>query len=368
MNKRNNTRKVMVGNVQIGGQNKVVIQSMTNTKTHDVEATLTQIKQLYQEGCEIVRIAVLGKDDAAVLKTIVERSPCPLVADIHFNYEFALIAADAGISKIRINPGNIGSIENTKKVVEKCLEKKIPIRIGVNSGSLPLDLVNKYGWTPKTMIESARRHIEILEHVGFYDIILSLKATEPLMAIEAYTLASQEWNYPLHLGITEAGSHNTGTIKSCSGLSPLLFNGIGDTIRISLSTDPIAEVEVAKRMLNSLGLYDNIVDVIACPTCGRLEYDLFPVVKELEEYTKDLKIPLKIAILGCVVNGLGEAKQADLGIAGGKNGGIIFKKGKIYKSCKQEDLVPELKLLIDEYYQQWQQKKHSTIIKPFMIK
>ncbi|WHQ36553.1 flavodoxin-dependent (E)-4-hydroxy-3-methylbut-2-enyl-diphosphate synthase [Spiroplasma sp. SV19] len=357
MNKRNNTRKVMVGNIQIGGQNKVVIQSMTNTKTHDIKATLAQINQLYQEGCEIVRVAVLGKDDAAALKTIVEQAPCPLVADIHFNHEFALIAADAGISKIRINPGNIGSIENTKKVVAKCQEKKIPIRIGVNSGSLPLDLVNKYGWTPKAMIESARRHIEILENLGFYDIILSLKATEALMAIEAYTLASQEWNYPLHLGITEAGSYHTGTIKSCSGLSPLLFNGIGDTIRISLSTDPIAEVEVAKRMLNALGLYDNVVDVIACPTCGRLEYDLFPVVKEIEEYTKDMKFPLKIAILGCVVNGPGEAKQADLGIAGGKNGGIIFKKGKIYKSCKQEELVPELKLLIDEYHRDWQEKK-----------
>ncbi|WP_368486529.1 flavodoxin-dependent (E)-4-hydroxy-3-methylbut-2-enyl-diphosphate synthase [Spiroplasma sp. DGKH1] len=353
MTKREQTRKVYVGNIQIGGQNKVVIQSMTNTKTHDIAATLQQINDLYNKGCEIVRVAVLGIDDAYALKELVAKSPCPLVADIHFNHEFALIAADAGISKIRINPGNIGKIENTRKVVEKCKEKKIPIRIGVNSGSLPLDLVEKYGWTPKAMIESARRHIEILENEGFYDIILSLKATEPLMAIEAYTLASQEWNYPLHLGITEAGSYQNGTIKSSAGLSPLLLNGIGDTIRISLSSDPINEIEVAKRLLNSLGLYDNIVDVVACPTCGRLEFDLFDVVHEVEEYVKEMNFPLKIAILGCVVNGPGEAKQADIGIAGGKNGGIIFKKGKIFKSCPQDQLVSELKLLIDEYYQNW---------------
>ncbi|AGM25008.1 flavodoxin-dependent (E)-4-hydroxy-3-methylbut-2-enyl-diphosphate synthase [Spiroplasma chrysopicola] len=353
MTNRINTRPVMVGNIQIGGQNKVVIQSMTNTKTHDIEGTLAQINALYQEGCDLVRVAVLGKDDANALKELVERAPCPLVADIHFNYEFALIAADAGISKIRINPGNIGNIENTKKVVLKCQEKKIPIRIGINSGSLPLDLVNKYGWTTKAMIESARRHIEILENLDFYDIVLSLKATEPLMAIEAYSLASQEWNYPIHLGITEAGSLHTGTIKSCAGLSPLLLQGIGDTIRISLSTDPIAEVEVCKRLLNALDLYQNVVDVIACPTCGRLEYELFTVVKEIEEYTKNMKFPLKIAILGCVVNGPGEAKQADVGIAGGKNGGIIFKKGKIFKTCQQDELVPELKKLIDEEYQQW---------------
>ncbi|AGM26023.1 4-hydroxy-3-methylbut-2-en-1-yl diphosphate synthase [Spiroplasma syrphidicola EA-1] len=358
MTNRINTRPVMVGNIQIGGQNKVVIQSMTNTKTHDIEATLAQINALYQEGCDLVRVAVLGKDDANALKELVERAPCPLVADIHFNYEFALIAADAGISKIRINPGNIGNIENTKKVVLKCQEKKIPIRIGVNSGSLPLDLVNKYGWTAKAMIESARRHIEILENLDFYDIVLSLKATEPLMAIEAYTLASQEWTYPIHLGITEAGSLHTGTIKSCAGLSPLLLQGIGDTIRISLSTDPIAEVEVCKRLLNALDLYQNVVDVIACPTCGRLEYELFTVVKEIEEYTKNMKFPLKIAILGCVVNGPGEAKQADVGIAGGKNGGIIFKKGKIFKTCQQDELVPELKKLIDEEYQQW--SKNNT--------
>ncbi|WP_381415093.1 flavodoxin-dependent (E)-4-hydroxy-3-methylbut-2-enyl-diphosphate synthase [Spiroplasma endosymbiont of Anurida maritima] len=359
MTHRTDTRPVMVGNIQIGGNDKISIQSMTTTKTHDVKATLEQINQLVANGCQIVRVAVLGIDDANSLQEIVKNAPCPIVADIHFNHEFALIAADAGVAKIRINPGNIGRKENTIKVVNKCKEKNIPIRIGVNSGSLPLDLVNKYGWTPKAMIESARRHIEILEELEFYDIILSLKATDPLMAIEAYSLAAKEWKYPLHLGITESGSKFNGTIKSCAGLAPLIQSGIGSTLRISLSDDPIYEVDVCKKLLNSFEMYDNLVDVIACPTCGRLEFEMFDVVKEIEEYTKKMFFPLKIAILGCVVNGPGEAKQADLGIAGGKNGGIIFAKGKIVKTCKQNELVPELKKLIDEKYAIWnkEQKK-----------
>ncbi|AGR40942.1 flavodoxin-dependent (E)-4-hydroxy-3-methylbut-2-enyl-diphosphate synthase [Spiroplasma taiwanense] len=353
MHLRKNTKPVMVGNVQIGGNDKVVIQSMTTTKTHDIEKTVDQINELFKEGCQIARVAVLGIDDANALSEIVKKSPIPVVADIHFNYKFALIAADAGCAKIRINPGNIGIEENTIAVVEKCKEKNIPIRIGVNSGSLPKNMVAKYGWTPKAMVESLRTHIEILEKYNFTNIIYSLKATDPLMAIEAYELASQYWSYPAHLGITEAGSLLNGAIKSSFGLGYLLFKGIGSTIRISLSEDPVEEIKVAKRLLNSMGLFENMVEVIACPTCGRLEFALRDVVKEIEEFVEKLQFPLKVAILGCVVNGPGEASQADIGIAGGNKGGIIFKKGKIYKTVSQDLLVPELKELILEYYDIW---------------
>ncbi|WP_338985417.1 flavodoxin-dependent (E)-4-hydroxy-3-methylbut-2-enyl-diphosphate synthase [Spiroplasma endosymbiont of Diplazon laetatorius] len=350
---RINTRKVMVKDIEIGGNNNVVIQSMTTSKTHDVKKTLKQINSLYKEGCQIVRVAVLGIDDANALKEIVDNSPVPIVADIHFNYKFALIAADAGCAKIRINPGNIGIEENTIAVVEKCKEKNIPIRIGVNSGSLPRNMVAKYGWTAKAMVESLREHIEILEKYDFKNIIYSLKATDPLMAIEAYELASENWDYPAHLGITEAGSLLNGAIKSSFGLGYLLQKGIGSTIRISLSEDPVEEIKVAKRLLNSLGLFHNMVEVIACPTCGRLEFSLREVVKEVEDFVEELQFPLKVAILGCVVNGPGEASQADIGIAGGNKGGIIFKKGKIFKTVEQDKLVPELKELIMEYYEEW---------------
>ncbi|ARU92055.1 4-hydroxy-3-methylbut-2-en-1-yl diphosphate synthase [Spiroplasma clarkii] len=331
MTHRKNTRAVFVNDIQIGGNNQVIIQSMTTTKTHDVAATLTQINQLHKEGCAIVRVAVLGINDANALSEIVAQSPVPIVADIHFNYKFALIAADAGCAKIRINPGNIGIEENTIAVVEKCKEKQIPIRIGINSGSLPKKLVAKYGWTAECMVEALREHIEILEKYDFYDIIYSLKSTDPLMAIEAYTLASKNWDYPAHLGITEAGSLLNGAIKSSFGIGHLLYQGIGSTIRISLSEDPVMEIKVAKRLLNAMGLYENLVEVIACPTCGRLEFGLAKVVQEIEEFVEDLHFPLKIAILGCVVNGPGEAAQADIGIAGGKDGGIIFKKGNCLK-------------------------------------
>ncbi|AOG60194.1 4-hydroxy-3-methylbut-2-en-1-yl diphosphate synthase [Spiroplasma helicoides] len=354
---RKKTKTVFVGNVQVGGNDKVVIQSMTTTKTHNIEETLKQINQLYQEGCEIVRVAVLGINDAQALSEIVEKSPIPVVADIHFNYKFALIAADAGCAKIRINPGNIGIEENTISVVEKCKEKKVPIRIGINSGSLPKKLVEKYGWTSKCMVEALREHIDILEKHNFYNIIYSLKSTDPLMAIQAYEMASEIWDYPAHIGITEAGSLLNGAIKSSFGLGYLLYKGIGSTIRISLSEDPIMEIKVAKRLLNSMDLFENMVEVIACPTCGRLEFGLSEVVKEIEDFVETLHFPLKVAILGCVVNGPGEASQADIGIAGGRNGGIIFKKGKIFKTVQQEQLVPELKELIMEYYEIWKQQQ-----------
>jgi len=356
---RTKTRAIMVKNIQIGGNNKVVIQSMTTTKTHDVNATINQINQLYYEGCEIVRVAVLGINDANALQEIVKKSPIPVVADIHFNYKFALIAADAGCAKIRINPGNIGIEENTIAVIKKCQEKKIPIRIGINSGSLSKKMVEKYGWTAKCMVESLKEHIDILEKYDFKDIIYSLKSTDPLMTIEAYIMASELWDYPAHLGITEAGSLINGVIKSSFGIGHLLFLGIGNTIRISLSEESVEEIKVAKRLLNSMGLYDNMVEVIACPTCGRLEFELNKIVKKIEKFVKNLHFPLKIAILGCVVNGPGESAHADIGIAGGKNGGIIFKKGEIFKTLSQEQLLPELKKIILQYYNDWKNSNLS---------
>ncbi|QEH61597.1 4-hydroxy-3-methylbut-2-en-1-yl diphosphate synthase [Spiroplasma chinense] len=356
---RKDTRPVMVGNIQIGGNNQVVIQSMTNSKTHNIQETLKQIDNLAAEGCQLVRVAVLDEKDANALSELVSKSSLPVIADIHYNFKFALKAADAGCAKIRINPGNIGIEENTIAVVEKCREKNIPIRIGVNSGSLPKKLVAKYGWTAKCMVEALREHIEILEKYNFKDIIYSLKATDPIMAIEAYTMASEIWDYPAHIGITEAGSLLNGTIKSSFGIGYLLYQGIGSTIRISLSEDPVVEIKVAKRLLNSMGLFENMVEVIACPTCGRLEFSLKEVVTEIEEFVENLHFPLKLAVLGCVVNGPGEAAQADIGIAGGNKGGIIFKKGKIFKSLPQEELVPELKKLVMEYYENWKNKKSA---------
>ncbi|AHI53641.1 4-hydroxy-3-methylbut-2-en-1-yl diphosphate synthase [Spiroplasma sabaudiense Ar-1343] len=350
---RNQTLAVQVGPYQIGGNNNVILQSMTTTKTHNIKATLEQIEQLANEGCQLVRVAVLGINDAEALQELVQKSQLPIVADIHFNYKFALMAADAGVAKIRINPGNIGIKENTIAVVEKCREKKIPIRIGINSGSLPKQIVAKLGWTAQAMVESLSEHIKILEEMNFKDIIYSLKATDPLMAIEAYQLAAQRWNYPSHLGITEAGSLLNGAIKSSFGLGHLLMQGLGNTIRISLSEDPVSEIKVCKRLLNALGLFSNIVEVIACPTCGRIEYDMNPVVKEIEDFVEPLQFPFKVAILGCIVNGPGEASHADVGIAGGNKGGIIFKKGKIYKTVSQDQLVPELKKIILEAFEEF---------------
>ena len=344
MNKRIKTRAIMVGNVQIGGNDKIIIQSMCNTKTKDIEATIKQINDLANLGCEIVRVAVLDMEDAKAIKEIKKAISIPLVADIHFDYRLALEAIASGIDKIRINPGNIGSIDKVEAVVKACLEKKIPIRIGVNAGSLEADILEKYSYPcAKAMIESAKRHIEILEDLNFYDICISLKASDILLAMEAYELAAQEFAYPLHLGITEAGTKEAGTIKSVAGLAPLIHQGIGSTIRISLSTDPLAEIGVAKELLKNYRLANNIPTIISCPTCGRLQYDMFEIVNEIEAYLKDKKSNIHVAIMGCGVNGPGEAKAADLGIAGGKDAGVLFKKGEIIKKVNQEDMVSELK-------------------------
>ena len=342
--KREETRSIKVGNLTIGGNNDVIIQSMTNTKTHDVEATVKQIQDLTAAGCQLVRLAVLDQRDALAIKDIKNRVNVPLVADIHFDYRLALQAIESGIDKIRINPGNIGSIDKVKLVVEACKKKHIPIRIGVNSGSLEKDLLEKYGKpTAKAMVESAKKHIEILEKLDFKDYFISLKSSSTLLTIEAYKLASETFDYPLHLGVTEAGTKLSGTIKSSLGIGTLLYQGIGNTIRVSLSDSPVEEIKVAKTLLKELGLIKNVPTLVSCPTCGRIQYDLIPVAKEIEDFLNTINADITVAIMGCAVNGPGEAKHADIGIAGGVNEGLLIKKGEIIRKVKQSDMVEELK-------------------------
>ncbi len=342
--KRENTRKIMVGNVQIGGQNKVVIQSMCNTKTKDVEAAVKQILELEKAGCEIIRVACLDKEDAKAIKKIKERIHIPIVADIHFDYQIALEAIDAGVDKVRINPGNIGSEDRVKMVVDRCKEKKIPIRIGVNGGSLEKDLLEKYGKpTAEAMVESARRHVEILENLDFHDYAISLKASSLDLCIESYEMASKMFDCPLHLGVTEAGTEFSGTIKSSIGLGVLLRQGIGDTMRVSLSDDPVKEVKVAKEILKNCNLYHKSPTLIACPTCGRTQIDLIPIAKQVEDFLQTIEADIKVAVMGCAVNGPGEAREADIGIAGGIKEGLLFKKGEIIKKVKQKEIVEVLK-------------------------
>ena len=341
---RLNTRPFFVRDVQIGGQNKVVIQSMCNTKTKDVEATVKQILELEKVGCEIIRVACLDIEDAKAIKEIKKQIHIPIVADIHFDYKIALEAIESGVDKIRINPGNIGDEEKTKAVVEACKKNKIPIRIGVNGGSLEKDLLEKYG-SPcsEAMIESARRHVEILEKLDFYDIGISLKASNLEMCIKAYELASEEFKYPLHLGITEAGTAFSGTIKSSIGLGVLLRQGIGDTLRVSLSDDPVEEILVCKEILKNCGLYNKSPKLVSCPTCGRIGYDLIPIAKEIEKFLQGIESDITVAIMGCAVNGPGEAREADIGLAGGNGEGLLFKKGEIIRKIKEEDMIEELK-------------------------
>lgn len=342
--KRTETRKVMVGNVAIGGQNKVVIQSMCNTKTKDREATVNQILSLEQAGCEIIRVACLDIEDAKAIQEIKKQIHIPIVADIHFDYRIALEAIHAGVDKVRINPGNIGSEERVKMVVDACKEKKIPIRIGVNAGSLEKDLLEKEGKpTAKAMVESARRHVEILEKLDFQDILLSLKASDLSLCIEAYEEASKAFPYPLHLGITEAGTEFSGTVKSSIGLGWMLRQGIGDTMRVSLSDDPIKEIKVAKEILKDCNLYHKSPTLVACPTCGRTQIDLIPLAKEMEEFLQTIEAEITVAVMGCAVNGPGEAREADIGIAGGVGEGILFKKGEIIRKVKQEEMLKVLK-------------------------
>ena len=341
---REETRSVQVGNLTIGGNNHVVIQSMCNTKTKDVEATINQINALQQAGCELVRVAIFDKEDAYAIKEIKKGIHIPLVADIHFDYKLALIAIESGIDKVRINPGNIGSIEKVKAVVDACKEKHIPIRIGVNGGSLEKEILEKYGEpTPEGMVESAMKHVKILEDLDFHDIVISLKSSNTMLTIKAYELASKTFPYPLHVGVTEAGTALGGTIKSALGIGTLLYEGIGNTIRVSLSDDPVEEIKVAKILLKELGLLKGVPTLVSCPTCGRIQYDLIPIAKEMEDFLKDIHLDITVAIMGCAVNGPGEARHADIGIAGGVGEGLLIKHGEIVKRVKQEDMVQTLK-------------------------
>lgn len=337
------TRKIKVGNVYIGGDSRVSIQSMTNTDTRNTEATLDQIRALYNAGCEIIRCAVPDMIAAEAIKEIVKYSPIPVVADIHFDYKLALKSIENGVAALRINPGNIGNIERVRMVVEAAKENNIPIRIGVNAGSLEKKLLEKYGEpTAEALVESALDHVKILEELEFYDIVISIKSSNVKMMIAAYRLMSSKCDYPLHLGVTESGTPFKGAIKSSIGIGTLLAEGIGDTIRVSLTSDPIEEIKVAKEILRDLDLREGGLEFISCPTCGRTEIDLIGIAEEVEKRLEGIKKDIKVAVMGCIVNGPGEAREADIGIAGGIGEGIIFKKGQIIKKVKEEDLVEEL--------------------------
>lgn len=346
---RKNTLEVKVGNLTIGGDNPVVIQSMTTTKTRNIESTVKQIKSLEAVGCQLVRVAVLTFADAEAIKAIKKEINIPIVADIHFDYKLALAAIESGVDKIRINPGNIGSDERVKMVVDACKDKGIPIRIGVNTGSIEKEILKKYGKpSAEALVESAAYHVNLLERFGFTDIIISLKASRVQLMIDAYRLAAKKFRYPLHLGVTEAGTDFSGTIASSIGLGILLSEGIGSTVRVSLTADPTKEIMVAKEILANLGLYSK-PKLISCPTCGRIQYDMMPIAKEIETFLQTISKPITVAIMGCIVNGPGEAKEADIAVAGGKNEALLFIRGERVKKIKQEDLVKELKQLIIDF-------------------
>ncbi len=337
------TRKIKVGNIYVGGDSPITVQSMTNTDTRDVDSTVNQILALEKAGCDIVRCAVLDMEAAEALSKIVSRINIPLVADIHFDYRLALKAIDNGIAALRINPGNIGSIDRVEILAKACKESGIPIRIGVNSGSLEKDILEKYGRvTPEALTESALRHVTLLEKFDFKDIVISIKSSHVPTMIESYRLVSDKVDYPLHLGVTESGTVWRGTIKSSVGIGALLSEGIGDTIRVSLTGDPLEEIKVGKEILKSFGYLKQGVEFVSCPTCGRTQIDLINIAKEVEERLSNCNKNIKVAVMGCVVNGPGEAREADIGIAGGKNEGLIFKKGKIIKKVKEDKLVEEL--------------------------
>jgi (E)-4-hydroxy-3-methylbut-2-enyl-diphosphate synthase len=337
---RRMTRPVTIGNVKVGGGAPISVQTMTKTKTSDIKGTVKQIVDAAEAGCDIVRVTVNDKEAADAMKEIVRQSPIPVVADIHFNHIFALKSIEANVAKVRLNPGNIGSRDRIHQVLSAAKDKGIPIRIGVNSGSLEEDILNKHGYpTAEALYESAMRHVGICDESGFKDVIVSVKSTDVRLMIEAYRLVAERTDIPLHLGVTEAGTTKIGTIKSAVGIGTLLAEGIGDTIRVSLTDEPVKEVEVGKEILRSLSLASRNVELIACPTCGRLEVDLFAIMAELEKRLEGVKKPVKIAVLGCVVNGPGEASEADIGIAAGKGVGILYRKGEVVRRVKESEIV-----------------------------
>ena len=349
MTNRKNTRQINIGGVKVGGGAPIAVQSMCNTDTRDIKATLAQIERMSAAGCKIVRVAVVDKAAAFAIGEIADRAGVPIVADIHFDWKLAIEAAAAGAAKIRINPGNIGDEDRVREVVRVCKEKGLPIRIGVNGGSLEKEILHKYGVTARGMVESAKYHIKLLEKFDFEDICISVKASTVALTVDAYRMLSDEVDYPLHLGVTEAGTVKIGRLKSAIGIGSLLVDGIGDTIRVSLTDDPVLEVETAYDILHSIGMSENTPQLVSCPTCGRCMIDLIPIAKEVEERLSSVKKPLRVAVMGCVVNGPGEAREADIGMAGGKDLGILFKKGEIVKKVPMNEIVNELMKMAEEF-------------------
>ena len=341
---REKTKEIQIGNVTIGGGNKVAIQSMTNTKTEDVEATVAQILALEKAGCEIIRCAVPTMEAAQALRSIKKQIHIPLVADIHFDYRLAIAAIENGADKIRINPGNIGSRERVQAVVDKAKEYGVPIRVGVNSGSLEKELVEKYGKvTAEGLVESAMDKVHMIEEMGYDQLVVSIKSSDVLMCVKAHELIAKQCKYPLHVGITESGTVWAGNIKSSVGLGMILGQGIGDTIRVSLTGDPVEEIRTAKLVLKTLGLRTGGIEVVSCPTCGRTKIDLIGLANQVEKMVSDIPLDIKVAVMGCVVNGPGEAKEADIGIAGGIGEGLLIKKGEIVKKVKEDELLETLR-------------------------
>ena len=341
---RDNTKVIKIGDRVIGGGNPILIQSMTNTKTEDVEATVAQILRLEEAGCEIIRCTVPTMEAALALKEIKKRIHIPLVADIHFDYKMAIAAMENGADKIRINPGNIGSIDRIKAVVDCAKERNIPIRIGVNSGSLEKELVEKYnGVTAEGIVESALDKVKIVEDLGYDNLVVSIKSSDVMMCAKAHELIAEKCKYPLHVGITESGTVFSGNIKSSVGLGIILSQGIGDTIRVSLTGDPVEEIKTAKLVLRTLGLRKGGIEVVSCPTCGRTQIDLIKLANDVETLVAGIPLDIKVAVMGCVVNGPGEAKEADIGIAGGKGEGLLIKKGEIIKKIPEDQLLATLK-------------------------
>ena len=347
---RNETKKIRIGDVWIGGGHPVAIQSMTNTRTEDVDATVDQILRLEKAGCEIIRCAVPTQEAALALGEIKKRIHIPLVADIHFDHRLAIAAIESGADKIRINPGNIGSEDRVRKVVEKAKERSIPIRVGVNSGSLERDLVEKYGGvTAEGIVESALDKVHMIEKQGYDNLVVSIKSSDVLMCVKAHELVAKECPYPLHVGITESGTLMSGNIKSSIGLALILSQGIGDTIRVSLTGDPVEEIRSAKLILRTLGLRKGGIEVVSCPTCGRTKIDLIGLANRVEQMVADIPLDIKVAVMGCVVNGPGEAREADIGIAGGIGEGLLIKKGEVVKKVKEEELLDTLRWELEHW-------------------
>lgn len=348
-NMREQTKVVRIGNCQIGGGSRIAIQSMTNTKTEDVDATVAQILELEEAGCDIVRCAVPAMNAATAIADIKKQIHIPLVADIHFDYRLAIAAMENGADKIRINPGNIGSADRVQAVVDVAKERNIPIRVGVNSGSLEKEIIEKYGKvTADGLVESALAQVRLIEEMGYDNLVISIKSSDVMMCIKAHELIAKQTNYPLHVGVTESGSVVAGNIKSAVGIGNILYQGIGDTIRVSLTGSPVEEVRSAKLILKTLGLRKGGVTVVSCPTCGRTQIDLISLASQVEKLVENIELDIKVAVMGCVVNGPGEAREADLGIAGGKGEGLLIRKGEVIRKVPEENLLDALKEEMDK--------------------